>query len=185
MTNQLLDPVLPQRLAKRRQVIDCTVEIQIFERLVEIVSADLAVLAESERPVNWWQTPVNIRLGFDFSASGHGIPLLVGEVSTTLIVVCQRCLESCELPLTAAMRYLLLPAGADSRDDEEEEIWELAEKTMRPIDVVEEALIMAMPFPALHESEGECGILVEEFSPTTTDMTRPFAGLKAQLEKTK
>lgn len=185
MASQLLESILPHRLAKRRQVIDCQVQIQDFERLTEIVSGDLAVLPEAERPANWRQTAVNVRLSFDFSGSGRGVPIMVGEVSTTLNAVCQRCLESCSLPLKVAMRYLLVPADADSSAEEKEEIWELAEKTMRPIDVIEEALIMAMPTPALHKSGDECGTLVQEFSPTATDMSRPFAGLKAQLEETK
>jgi len=183
MVSQLLDSVLPQRLAKRRQVIDCKVKIEDFERLTEILSSDLAVLSEAERPVNWRQTAVNVRLSFDFSSSGRGVPMLVGEVSTTLHAVCQRCLGLCSLPLKAAMRYLLVPVDADPAGTEKEDIWELAEKTMRPIDVVEEVLIMAIPMPVMHESADECGPLLQEFSPTANDMTRPFADLKAQLQK--
>jgi len=185
MASQLLDSVLPQRLAKRRQVIDCKVQFENFERLTEIVSSDLAVLPEAEQPENWRQTAVKVRLSFDFSSSSRGVPIMVGEVSTTLHAVCQRCLESCSLPLKAAMRYLLVPVDADPPGGEKEEIWELAEKTMRPIDVVEEALIMAMPMPVLHGSADECGTPVQEFSPTANDMTRPFAGLKAQLQEKK
>lgn len=185
MTRLLQDSVLPRKLAERRQVIDCKVQIKNFGRLAEIIRSDLAVLPAGERPAKWPQATVTIRLGFDFGNLGKSVPLLDGEVSTTLEVVCQRCLEACSLPLKTTLRYLLMPLDADAIVYEDYEIWELVEKTVRPIEIVEEALIMAMPFPALHRSTDDCGPLAQELLPAATEMALPFAGLKAQLDESK
>ncbi len=185
MTRLLLDSVFPSKLAERRQVIDCEVQIKNFARLTEIVQSDLAVLPAEKRPAKWQQIPVAVRLSFDFGTLGKSVPLLKGEVSTTLVGVCQRCLEACSLPLKTTLRYLLIPLGADAIEYEDYEIWELAEQTMRPIELLDEALIMAMPFSVFHRSIEECGPLVQEFSPVAGKMARPFAGLRAQLKDLK
>lgn len=185
MTRLLQDSVLPRKLAERRQVIDCKAQIKDFGRLAEIIQSDLAVLPVGERPAKWQQATVIIRLGFDFGRLGKSVPLLDGEVSTTLDVVCQRCLEACSLPLKTTLRYLLMPLDAEAIVYEDYEIWELVEKTMRPIEIVEEALIMAMPSPALHRSTDDCGPLAQELSPAASKMALPFAGLKAQLDESK
>jgi len=185
MSRLLLDSVFPSKLADRRQVIDCKVQIKNFPRLIEIGQSDLAVLSAAKRPAKWQQTPVAVRLSFDFGTLGKSVPLLIGEVSTTLDGVCQRCLEVCSLPLKTTLRYLLMPLDADAIEYEDYEIWELAEETMRPIELVEEALIMAMPFSVLHRSVEECGPLVQEISSVAGKMARPFADLRAQLNESK
>ena len=185
MASHLRDRALPQQLAESHQVIDCKVEIEDLGRLAEIVRSDLAALPAGKRPANWRHESVGVRLEFNVSRFGDAIPILDGEASTTLDAVCKRCLEACRLPLTATIRYMLLPADAAAIDYEDYEVWELAEKLLRPLDIVEEVLIMAMPFPALHESADECGPLANEFSPAATDTAHPFEGLRAQLDESK
>ena len=66
--------------------------------------------------------------------------------------------------------------------DESLEVWELDDETICPADVVEEALIMAMPFAAMHEDPAAC----REFDTASSDevqTTKPFAGLKSQLDE--
>ncbi len=185
MVSQLLEPVLPQQLAELQQVIDCKVELRDLSRLAEIVQADLAVLPAGDRPANWRQTPVGISLKFGFARFADSVPVLDGVLSVTLDAVCQRCLEACRVSVNTTLRYLLLPAGADAIECEDYEVWELPDRQVRPLDIVEEALVMAMPFPALHESESECGPLAQELSTAETETAHPFAGLRAQLDESK
>ena len=183
MSNQLLDHVLPHKLAERGQVIDCKVEIRDLGRLAGIVESDLAALPVGERPANWRRSPVSIRLSFGFAEASAAVPMVKGEVSTTMEAVCQRCLQACSLPLKATIEYLLVPYKDQAAKYNEYEIWELTEKTLLPMDIVEEVLLMAMPFPALHELTDQCGKLAQEFMPEPADTARPFAGLKAQLDE--
>ena len=185
MVSQLLDRSLPQQLAERRQVIDCTVKFQDFQRLVEIVESDLAMLPVPDRPAKWREADVHISLSFGFTHAGDVIPVIDGEVSTALPAVCQRCLDPCSLQLTASMRYKLVAADSEQVGNDDYEIWELDDKTVRPLDFVEETLIMAMPYPALHESEDQCGPLAKQILPEPTKTVRPFADLKAQLDGSK
>ncbi len=185
MSSHLLDRALPTQLARSEQVIDCKVKFQDLGRITEVVESDLAALAAGEGSAKWRDAPVSIRLAFSFVQLSEAVPAVTGEVSTTLEAVCQRCLQTCSLPLKASLRYVLVPYKdrADTLDDYE--TWELTEKTVLPLEIVEEALLMAMPFPALHESTEQCGPIAQEFLPESAETVRPFADLKAQLDELK
>ena len=60
-------------------------------------------------------------------------------------------------------------------------MWELEDSLVRPLDVVDEALVMALPFAAMHASEAECGPLAKRATGEASEGARPFANLKAQL----
>ena len=183
MSSLLLDHALPSQLAKNEQVIDCKVKFQELCRVSEIVRSDLAVLPAGKRSAKWREAPVRIRLSFGFAKNFEAVPVVEGEISTTLDAVCQRCLTVCSLPLKASLRHALLPYKDKAEQFDEYEIWELDEKTVLPLDIVEEALLMAMPYPALQEGSEQWGPLAQEFSPDSGDTVRPFAGLKAQLDE--
>ncbi len=78
MSNPLFDTVLPEKLAKREQHIDFKSKISDFERLVEIITVDLAGIAAASRPRNWQAGQVEIRLEFARAGSGKGIPAVNG-----------------------------------------------------------------------------------------------------------
>ena len=63
------------------------------------------------------------------------------------------------------------------------EVWELAEDAVRPLDIVEEALIMALPLSPLHKSRDLCGPLADNVVQEKTGTVRPFADLKSQMGK--
>ncbi len=52
---------------------------------------------------------------------------------------------------------------------------------MRPLDLVDELLVMALPFAALHE-EASCRRAAVETGAVTEEPLRPFADLRAQME---
>ncbi len=84
------------------------------------------------------------------------------------------------MPLLAEARLLLLDIEQTVDGYDEYEVWELLESTVRPQDIVEELLIMAMPFAAMHSDAAACRAL----SPAAGDgeeMTRPFAALREQM----
>jgi uncharacterized metal-binding protein YceD (DUF177 family) len=62
------------------------------------------------------------------------------------------------------------------------EPWELDDEMVCPAEIVEEVLIMAMPLSAMHDDAAAC----REFEAAGDEVeqtTRPFAALKARLEK--
>lgn len=183
MANPLLDRVLPEDLAERGQAFELQGKIEDFRRLIEIVEADLKSVAVQIRPREWRAAPVNIRLGFGWADARREIPALEGEISTDIVAVCQRCLEPFELPLRTTLKMLLLKTADATALQDEFEIWEVEGDEIRPLDIVEEALIMALPLSAVHPSRDLCGPLAENVTDENKETVRPFADLRSQMNK--
>jgi uncharacterized protein len=182
MGNPLRDRRTPQEFAANRQVIDFENKISDFERLAEIVATDLSALNADRMPSGWRDRKISGQLSFGFADAQQGLPQLEGRVSATVDAVCQRCLEPCELELSADLRLLFAGEETQAADESGFEVWELEEETLRPLDIVDEALVMAVPLAVLHEDDETCRApdkAVEE----RRDTIRPFAALKAQMEK--
>jgi len=181
MSNPLTDPALPAQLADSRQMIETKGKLTDLHRLRELVEADLASLASGLTPKKWRRAPIDIRLAFGWADARHQIPALEGQISAKIDAVCQRCLEPFELSLDAQLKLLLLMPGGETAAFEEYEIWETAEDTVRPLDIVDEALVMAMPLSPAHEDSTMCGPLAAKLKSEESKMVRPFANLKSQM----
>jgi len=182
MGNPLQYRRTPLELAASRQAFEINDKICNFERLSGIIEADLSVLDPDKLPAAWQSTPVTGRLSFGFVDAQHSLPAVEGTVAVTIDAVCQRCLEPLRLPLAAQLRYVFASSEAAVTSGEDYEVWDLEEETLRPLDVVEEALILAMPLAALHVDEPTCTEPLPEAA-EASDRIRPFASLQAQLEK--
>ena len=184
MGNPLRDRRTPSEWAASGQVIEITEKIGDFKRLAGIVEADLGTLEPDRMPSGWRDAAVRGQLSFGFADAQQRMPALDGRLDATVDVVCQRCLEPFRLPLEADLRLLFGAGPTDVAGDEGYEgyeVWELDEERLRPMDLVEEVLIMALPLAALHVDDAACAgpaIEVEEQGSTI----RPFAALKAQME---
>lgn len=185
MANPLTDRAPPARLADIGQVIEIQGKVSDFARLSEAVARDLATLAPAARPKKWRQAPVDIRLAFCWADVRRQMPALVGQVSARIDAVCQRCLEPFELSLDAQLKLLLLTPGGTATAFEAYEIWETAEDTVRPLDIVDETLIMAMPLSAAHEDVEQCGPLAMKLRGKKSGGNRPFADLKSRMHDTR
>ncbi len=181
MGNPLTDRAQPSQLAESEQVIEITGKLSDLGRLTEIVAADLASLPPAARPKKWRHAPIDIRLAFGWADACQQIPALEGQISARIDAVCQRCLEPFELSLNAQLKLLLPAPGGEATAFAEYEIWETAEDTVRPLDIVDEALIMAMPYSPAHDDFAMCGPLAEKLQPGETKTVRPFADLKSQM----
>ena len=182
MGNPLRDRRTPQEFAAGRQVIDFENKIGDFESLAGIVETDLSTLDADKMPAGWRDRKISGRLSFGFADAQQELPQLEGSVSATVDAVCQRCLEPFELILSADLRLLFAGDETQAADESGFEVWELDEETVRPLDIVDEALVMAVPMAALHEDDETCkgpDVVAEERS---RDTIRPFAALKSQME---
>ncbi len=184
MTNPLLQRRSPRELANRGQVIEITGKLDDFSRLVEIIEADLSLLKACDRPQKWRQAPVDIRLRYGWVEDLPGMPLLEGRLSTSVPAVCQRCLEPFEMAVATELKLLLPESRESTAAQDGYEVWEFDEREVRSADIVEEALIMAMPLSALHESSDECGVLAADHRSDDGDTIRPFAELKSLMAQT-
>ena len=183
MANPLTDRAAPAQLAASGQVIETQGKLSDLHLLKEIVEAEMAGLATAAVPKKWRHAPIDIRLAFGWADARHEIPALEGQISAKIDAVCQRCLEPFELSLNAQLKLLLLAPCGEATAFEEYEIWEIAEDTVRPLDIVDEALIMAMPLSPAHDDASMCGPLAEKLQSGESKMVRPFADLKSQMSK--
>ena len=188
MGNPLQDRRTAADFASVGQLIEFTEKISSFEGLAAIVEADLAALDPDKRPTGWRDSAISGELKFGFLDASGGIPTVSGKATAEVEAVCQRCLEPFRLTLNVEPKLLLL--NQDQADDgyEELEVWELEEAMLQPLSIVEELLIMAMPFSAMHDRMADC----RAFSPDDTskdassdtsaeDLLKPFAALRSQM----
>ncbi len=183
MANPLTDRARPAQLAASGQVIETKGKLSDLHRLSEVVEANLTSLASDSRPKKWRHAPIDIRLAFGWADARRQIPALEGQISARIDAVCQRCLEPFELSLNAQLKLLLPMPGGEATTFEEYEIWETAEDTVRPMDIVDEALIMAMPLSPAHDDSTMCGPLAKKLQSGEAKTVRPFADLKSQMRE--
>ena len=182
MANLMLEREPPEVLASRGQVIENTRSVGDFGRLSEIITADLRELPDEKMPQQWRQVPVDITLRFGWLKARPGVPVVEGAVSTRGPAVCQRCLGPVELPLDVLLKLLLPQSGMSSAGYEDFEVWEYDEHDVRPADIVEEALIMALPFSALHRPD-DCSAMPEPDQVDDSRTIRPFEDLKSLMAR--
>ncbi|HEX2139959.1 MAG TPA: YceD family protein [Woeseiaceae bacterium] len=182
MVNPLLERAPPKVFAERGQIIEKKEKLELFPRLSEVVGGDLRRLAGESMPAAWRQSPVAIRLAFGWADTAHDIPVLEGQAAVDVPAVCQRCLEAFELVLETDLRLLFSGPGRSVDESLDYEVWELEEPLLRPLDVIDEALVMAMPLAAMHVSEEDCGPLAGKAKVEEEAQVRPFADLRAQMQ---
>ena len=180
MGNLLRDRRTAAEWAAARQVIEISEKVGSFEQLAAIVDADLAALEADKIPVAWRDSLVSGALEFGFADARQTLPAVDCRIALTVDAVCQRCLAPFRLPLEVEAGLLLLAFEQTAEGYDEYEVWELEEQTLRPLDIVEELLILALPFAAMHVESAACKVLTAEAEPGE-DTTRPFAALREQM----
>lgn len=185
MVNPIFERQRPKELAELSQGIDFNGRIDELPRLSEIIEAELDAAREPERPRQWRAAPVAIRLAFSSLAGHTGMLAVDGRASATITTVCQRCLAVFEFVVETDIKTVIATATVDLLQQGSVagyEIWALDEDGIRPIDLVEESLVMALPFAPMHESGDDCRAPVETVSSIVTDTVRPFADLRTKME---
>jgi uncharacterized protein len=183
MGNPLQDSRTAADLASVGQVIEIANKIGSFERLADIIEADLSALDPDKVPSGWRESVVLGEIQFGYADAEGRLPAVSGSATVTVSAVCQRCLEPFQLQLTIEPKLLLLTSDEVADGYAEFEVWELEAEIFRPQDIIEELLIMALPFAAMHDNMADCKAL----SPSNTEgdsgeeLRRPFAALRAQM----
>jgi len=165
------------------QVIEIAGKLGDLGQLAAIVEADLAALDADKIPAGWRDAEVSGRLEFGFADAQRMLPTVKCEVAVSVDAVCQRCLETFRLPLETEAELLLLALEQDADGYDEYEVWELEEKLLQPQDIVEEMLIMALPFSAMHTESTACKALSPTTAKSDEKMATPFAALREQMAK--
>lgn len=185
MASPLTHAATPAELANKTQAIEIKEVIDKFPRLVEIVEQDISGLTVAGDAAKWRQFPVDIKLRFGWAGTEDRQAFVKGEVSASLLARCQRCLEPFRYELGSEVNWLLVPPGNSAVDMAGLETWELDSERLRPADIVEESLIMAMPMAAMHAGTEDCKAIAPGESVQSGNTVRPFATLKSQMQDLK
>jgi hypothetical protein len=186
MGNPLTVRAPVQELAERGQVIETEDVLSVFGRLVEVLDEQFRSSACDDIPTDWRRLPVTIKLRFHWADALRKYPAAEGEVTAVVPLACQRCLEPFEHELRVPLKLLFDASGDAVTGESGYEVWELGEETLRPLDVAEEALIMALPLVAMHDADTDCAASVkaEQEQDKNAEKTRPFADLRSQMKQT-
>lgn len=187
------DPMRDRRcladLAAQSQILEITGVVGDFSRLADVVSADLEAVDAADGTADWRNLPVTGKLQFD-AVQGDGRAVrLSGELEAALVSVCQRCLKPFEWTLATTISLVLVEAGETGVSHDGLEVWELNGNDARPAEIVDEALVMAMPLSVRHEELDDCVDLCSgdkaDLAPAASGerTTTPFAGLAEQMAK--
>jgi uncharacterized metal-binding protein YceD (DUF177 family) len=180
MAKSLTTAVSLAKLAAGAQVVEIEESIAGFPRLHEALDRGLAVIDPAQKPADWEQARVTGRVRFDVDDAQSTAPVADVVASAQVPQVCQRCLEAFNEPLAVATKLIFV---RDNEVPEREgyENWELDEDRFRPLDLVDELLVMALPFAALHD-DANCHRAAAVTDAVAEDALRPFADLRAQME---
>lgn len=186
MSDPLRDRRPVRDLADRRQVIEISDKIRSFDGLSSVIEADLAALDSSGRPQGWRDSPVSGRIAFGFNDAPARGMTLVGDVEAGLHSVCQRCLRPFAWTLSVPLAFELAEPDDAGTGVTAMELWELADVVISPIEIIDEALVMALPLAARHDEADDACIAVPVAElPRDNDekLITPFANLRSQMDK--
>ena len=137
------DPAGPKldafRLASQRGVIEGSVDAHALPRVADVLGEGPATLA--------WR--------IEGSADAEGRPALDIEVSGAVSLTCQRCLDEFDWPVAQRTEVLLAHddrelAALDAQSSTEVV---LAEAKIDPLMLIEDELLLALPFAPRHPNE--------------------------------
>ena len=177
------------------QTFEIKGKVSGLKRLTGIIADDLAQLDAADVPAHWRAAALSGSMAFGMV--GGRLPVIDGNVQVAVPAVCQRCLLPLRLPLAANLQLLPVVSGKEAPGNDMSgagvsgmpnisgyETWELPDATLCPAEVIEEALIMAMPFVATHADSDECRYrhAAAGHAMHGQPTNRLFADLQAQLD---
>ena len=172
-TTPLPETINPSRLALSQQEISGDIKVSSLHRILELLASD-----EGE-----------LHCSVHCDKDEQGRLMISGDISATLMMNCQLCLQSMTVELEQSFKLLVV-----SDDDEASEVIENYE----PIEVIndrvqlkqlfEDEALLALPFAPSHHKDLNClqhenfaGDERQQDSVKQVDTKQPFADLKSLM----
>lgn len=127
-------------LAARGSVFEGTLPVSVFPRFSELLAA-----VEGD---------IDARLAF--ATAGVGRVRVDGRVEGAVQLVCQRCLEHYSQPIGSRVGVLLVTDEALIPHLPAEFEHEVVSERIRPLDVLEDELMMSLPLVPVHPDPADC-----------------------------
>lgn len=138
MSDSFTDVLEPFALARQGRTIEGKVPVADLPRLVPLLRS-----VDGE---------VEFSLHFDIDEAG--IPRIRGEVNSTLMLQCQRCMGDMQYPVSAKTRLGIVASkeAAEHLPDNYEPLV-VTEEGTSVVSILEDELILALPIVAMHKIE--------------------------------
>lgn len=151
--------------AQKQQKLSDNFEISSFKRLAEKLSL-------SDK--NAHLVGIRFELTGDYKRFRH--PSLHLYISSKLPVICQRCLDEMLMNVDLNFDYLISNVGTSELDESDEIDWLEASPNMDLHELIEDELLLAMPFAPMHEKG------CSKLSMQSGEKPNPFAILKGMVK---
>jgi uncharacterized protein len=149
MLSQLQEQADPRRLCEQGKVYAGSVALRDLPRLAPLLTSQ-----EGEAAFT-----------LEFDRDEERRPRIRGEVTASLSLLCQRCMQDMQLPVQVSFCLTPVsgPVEAESLPDEYDPLM-LEDALLHPMDLVEDELILAIP-PAPRHPEAECAVKLADYRP--------------------
>jgi uncharacterized protein len=172
---------MQDKLRRRYQVQKEVTRNGYFEG--EIALSKLERLGELLHPGDGGHDDRKISVTFEFVRDEYDIPMIKGQLRTSLELECQRCLQSLDMPLELEFELMIDASDELLRDSSLDTIYS-DDGFIDVFEVIEDELILAAPLVALHE-DSSCNEhwQASASEPEAAAKENPFAVLQ-QLKTT-
>jgi uncharacterized protein len=172
---------MQDKLRRRYQVQKEVTRNGYFEG--EIALSKLERLGQLLHPGDGGHDDRKISVTFEFVRDEYDIPMIKGQLRTSLELECQRCLQSLDMPLELEFELMIDASDELLRDSSLDTIYS-DDGFIDIFEVIEDELILAAPLVALHE-DSSCNEhwQASASEPEAAAKENPFAVLQ-QLKTT-
>jgi uncharacterized protein len=172
---------MQDKLRRRYQVQKEVTRNGYFEG--EIALSKLERLGELLHPGDGGHDDRKISVTFEFVRNEYDIPMIKGQLRTSLELECQRCLQPLDMPLELEFELMIDASDELLRDSSLDTIYS-DDGFIDIFEVIEDELILAAPLVALHE-DSSCNEhwQASASEPEAAAKENPFAVLQ-QLKTT-
>jgi uncharacterized protein len=128
-----------------------------------------------------------LRAEFAFAKAESGRAGVTVTVTAEPRLVCQRCLQGFELPVTAKSEIEFAEEEASPTPDSERDLYVAEHGQVSLRDLAEEELLLALPFAPACSAPQLCGnapLIATDPPAATEEAVRPFSALQELLKKT-
>ena len=194
MSDRFTDSIEPFALATQGWTIEGKIPLVSLERLGALVRSSQSPESEGASSGSSFEMEGDVGFTLHFDIDEVGAPRVGGNVSTTLRLQCQRCMEDMEYPVSLKVRLGIVTSrkAAENLPDSYDPLVVSGDE-ISIASILEDELILAMPIVAMHEIENciqnearsseNSDDKVGQENLTLSQRENPFAVL-SQLKKT-
>jgi uncharacterized protein len=140
------------------------------DRATQVV-VDVPLAKFSRLAADLVHTNGSVKLDVRFERDAQRVAFLRGEASTVVTMICQRCLETMELPVSASIDLALLHKEEHSeRLPDDVDYIVVAEQDVVLAEIIEDELLLNVPFTPMHD---DCESLAFEQPEEETTIAPP------------